>query len=177
MSEIQQKINDWAEFIKTFHLPRWDELPEIELYSDQVINFIEKRLGALFGYEDKFITTSMLHNYVKLQLIPKPEKKRYGRTHIAHLLTITILKQVLVISDIRDGINLQIKKESGGSSAYNMFCNELENSIKTMLSEILGTPAESQKSESGSIMVRMASNAFVSKMLAQTLIYFEKEEG
>ena len=60
MSAIKQPIIDWIESLKAFHIPRWSELPEMELYSDQVVSYIEKYLSDLFGNENTFITASMI---------------------------------------------------------------------------------------------------------------------
>lgn len=47
-------------------MPRWNELPDIDLYLDQVVNYIERCLGAYaVEKEDKVITKTMINNYVK----------------------------------------------------------------------------------------------------------------
>lgn len=158
---------EWTELLRAFHFPRWGELPEIELYADQVVVYIERHLGELFAHESRFITASMIHNYVKLGLMPKPVKKRYGKEHVAHLLTITVLKQVLAISDISGGILSQVDRANNG---YDLFCDEIEFAIGAMLSELAGEPRESKSIESGAVAVRMAAYAVVSKMIAQNHI-------
>lgn len=172
MSERKQNLQEWMESLREFHIPRWNELPEIDLYADQVVIYIEKYLMNLFGKENKFITASMIHNYAKLKLMPKPNKKRYSRMHVAYLLTITILKQVLAISEIKDGILSQAHKTNNG---YDLFCEELEMSIEAMYAEISGIPYEKKGLENDSIAVRMAAYAFVSKMTALNAIRFQRE--
>ena len=160
-------LTEWTELLRAFHFPRWDELPEIELYADQVVVYIERHLGRLFVDESRFITASMIHNYVKLGLMPKPVKKRYGKKHVAYLLTITALKQVLAISDVSEGILSQVDKANNG---YDLFCDEIEFAIGAMLSELAGKPHESKKIEAGAVAVRMAAYAVVSKIIAQNHI-------
>ena len=88
--------------IQNLHLPRYEELPEIELYMDQVIVLMQKYLEPLLGQSaDKTITPSMINNYVKQGAVPAPQKKRYGRDHIAQLLIICIFKQILPIPSIQ----------------------------------------------------------------------------
>ena len=84
-------------------LPYWDELPEIDLYMDQVIVLMEKYLSWYIeeNQETKIITPSMINNYVKLGIIPPPEKKKYSKVHIAYLIIICSLKQVMPIPDIK----------------------------------------------------------------------------
>ena len=80
MSE-EKKFEDYFKIIK-HKLPYWDELPEIDLYMDQVIVLMEKYLSWYIGYdsENKIITPSMINNYVKLGIIPAPIKKKYSKT-------------------------------------------------------------------------------------------------
>ena len=96
-----QNNEERIEKIIKHHLPRWNELPEIDLYLDQVVNYLEKYLGILGSNDDdKIITKTMINNYVKQGIMPAPEKKKYGKTHIAYLMVICILKQVYSIGDI-----------------------------------------------------------------------------
>lgn len=118
------------EIITKFHMPRWNELPDIELYLDQVVNYLERYLEPYtVDKEDKIITKTMINNYVKQGIMPAPEKKKYNRTHIAYLLVICILKQVYSINDIGKLITLTIEHYEL-SKAYNRFCANLEISIK-----------------------------------------------
>jgi len=112
------------------HIPRWNELPEIDLYLDQVVNYLEKYLSQYStNKEDKIITKTMINNYVKQGIMPAPEKKKYGKSHIAYLMVICVLKQVYSINDIGKLISLTIQYFEI-SKAYNRFCANLEISVK-----------------------------------------------
>ena len=120
------------EVIMKIHIPRWNELPEIDLYLDQVVNYLEKYLTQYSANkEDKIITKTMINNYVKQGIMPAPEKKKYSRAHIAYLMVICILKQVYSISDIGKLISLTIQYFEL-SKAYNRFCANLEISVKNV---------------------------------------------
>lgn len=126
MQQIEQEI------ISKIHIPRWNELPEIDLYLDQVVNYIEKYLGQYnANKEDKIITKTMINNYVKIGIMPAPTKKKYNREHMAYLIVICILKQVYSISDIGKLISLTIQYFEL-SKAYNRFCANLEVSLKNV---------------------------------------------
>ena len=128
---MQEKENEQENFSK-FHMPRWNELPDIDLYLDQVVYYLERYLeNYSVNKEDKIITKTMINNYVKQGIMPAPEKKKYNRTHIAYLLVICILKQVYCISDIGKLISLTIKSFEI-EKAYNRFCANLEISIKNV---------------------------------------------
>ena len=119
---MQQKAQ---EIVSKIHIPRWNELPDLDLYLDQVVNYIEKYLGQYtVNKEDKIITKTMINNYVKLGIMPAPEKKKYSREHIAYLIVICVLKQVYSISDIGKLISLTIQYFEL-SKAYNRFCANL----------------------------------------------------
>lgn len=91
-------------------IPLWNELPELDLYMDQIIVLMEKYLGS--NQEEKLITPSMINNYVKLGIIPRPTKKKYSKTHIAYLIIICSLKQVMPIADIKILIEEKLEKIS-----------------------------------------------------------------
>ena len=118
--------------LEDFHIPRWEELPDIDLYLDQTVNLVEKYLNTYIGNqeekEDKIITKTMINNYVKQHVMEPPIKKKYNRKHIAYLFVICILKQVYSINDIKKLIDLATKKSSP-ENAYNKFCIALESAI------------------------------------------------
>ena len=123
--EFQSDI--YAEKIQTLHIPRWEELPSIDLYLDQVVTLIDKFLLPYLGNEDNsiLITKTMINNYVKQGIIKPPEKKKYNREHIACLFVICSLKTVYSISNISDLIDVGINKFKIDSS-YNKFCTLFE---------------------------------------------------
>ncbi len=82
-------------------LPRWEELPDLELYMDQVLSLIGRFLGPYPGFDEKGLTAAMVNNYVKMGALPPPRRKRYTREHLAKLLVICILKSSLPISAIQ----------------------------------------------------------------------------
>ena len=113
-----------------FHIPHWEELPNIELYSDQVIKYLEDYLEPFHtDKSEKIITNTMINNYVKQGVIKPPVGKKYNKSHLAHLFVICLLKQVYSIHDIKVLIKLALGVVSIEIS-YNKFCTTLEESIK-----------------------------------------------
>ena len=83
-----------------------EALPDINLYMDQVITFMEKELYPTKRQEeDTILTKTMVNNYVKNNLLPPPEKKKYSKEHILTLVFIYYFKSVLSISDIQNVLN------------------------------------------------------------------------
>ena len=115
--------------VENFYIPRWEELPSIDLYLDQIVTVLEKYLQNHIGKkEDKIITKTMINNYVKYGILKPPVKKKYNKEHIARLFVICILKQIYSISDIDELIKLAISRAEA-KKAYNKFCICLEKSI------------------------------------------------
>ena len=115
------------------HIPRWNELPELDLYLDQVVTFIDKYLSSFITDKDenndnKLITKTMINNYVKQKVLEPPIKKKYNRNNLACLIVICILKQVYSINDISKLIKIGIRN-TPINIAYDRFCDFLENSI------------------------------------------------
>lgn len=115
-----------------FHIPRWEELPNIDLYLDQVVTLLEDYLKNLISSkdkkEDKVITKTMINNYVKHGILKSPTNKKYNKSHIARLIVICILKQVYSINDINALIKLALET-SGIEISYNKFCTVVEKCI------------------------------------------------
>ena len=115
-------------------MPRYDTLPHINLYLEQVIDEVVFILKPVFGdNKDKWITPAMVGNYVKQGLIPRPIGKKYSKDHIAYLIYISIAKQVLSMGEIKSLMDMQ-KETYPIGVAYDYFCSQFEN----MLHDIFG---------------------------------------
>ena len=89
----------------TFSYPKWEEIPSINLYLDQVLLYVNQICLLLTPDKEKGLTASMVNNYVKHGYISKPEKKKYQRKQIARLIAITTLKSVFSIQEIAQTLN------------------------------------------------------------------------
>lgn len=78
-----------------------ENIPNIDLYMDQVTTFMDDYLSmAKRSPDDKILTKTMINNYAKNNLLPPPVKKKYSKEHILLLLFIYYYKNVLSFSDI-----------------------------------------------------------------------------
>ncbi len=118
-------------------LPRWDELPDIELYMDQVLSLMERYLGG--QTDGKGLTASMVNNYVKLGVIPPPVKKKYTRVHLAHLVIICVLKSGFPIDFIRELIR-SARQGQDDRAAYDWFCEMFEASAQAAAATVSNDP-------------------------------------
>lgn len=118
--------------IENFHIPRWDELPNIDLFLEQVVTLINNALEPyiFFGSdnkEEKLLTKTMINNYVKSGIIEAPIKKQYSKSQVAKIFAICVLKQVYSMQDIKILIKLALRSEIQVS--YNKFCNLFEEAL------------------------------------------------
>lgn len=79
------------------------DIPDIDLYMDQVTTFIENKLGnEKRDKDDKMLTKTMVNNYSKAKILTPSKNKKYNKQQIIQLILIYYLKQVLSINDIHD---------------------------------------------------------------------------
>lgn len=151
--------------ISSFHIPRWNELPNLDLYLDQLVTILEKYLKDYIGNkEETIITKTMINNYVKQGLIKPPRKKKYSRLHIATLFVICILKQIYSISDINELIMLAIKTAKF-NSAYDQFCDALEKAILYTFEGIEYKVPENMTFEQS--LLKSVAQSFASKLYVE----------
>lgn len=118
------------------HIPRWNELPNVDLYLDQVVTFINSSLSSFLpcsnGDDDKkenqILTKTMINNYVKNRLIDAPVKKKYSKIQCAKIFAICILKQVYSMNEICTLIEIALK-HSNAEHAYDKFCSLFEEAL------------------------------------------------
>ena len=115
-----------AASIDAFRMPRYREIPDVGLYLDQTVKYINRFLAPLGCVE---ITSSMVSNYVKKGYIRGPERKQYDAEQIAYLFFIAIAKSVLTMEHIARLFEMQ-RSTYSGEVAYDYFCDELENMLR-----------------------------------------------
>lgn len=83
-----------------------EDIPNIDLYMDQITTFMDSQLAASKRHDDdKILTKTMINNYAKNNLLPPPEKKKYTKEHVLTLIFIYYFKNILSISDIQSILN------------------------------------------------------------------------
>lgn len=117
------------------------EIPNIDLYMDQVTTFMETQLSSTKRYEqDKILTKTMINNYAKNHLLPPPVKKKYSKEHLLVLIFIYYFKNLLSIHDIELLLKpltekyFQTSEDFDLSAVYKEIC-QLEKSRITSVQE------------------------------------------
>jgi len=176
------------------------DIPDIDLYVDQVTGFIEKKLAEQKRHpKDKLLTKTMINNYAKAGILIPPRQKKYSRQHIETLLMIYNAKQILSINDISLLFSILHKpgdKHSEENGAYPLIdllyslVQEINDEQAEQLQEIceekvdlIKEKTKNVEGETGELIewfllaMYLVSQAAVQKRLAEAIIdqYFKKD--
>lgn len=160
------------EEILSYRCPRYEELPDIPFYSEQVIDLIHQYAAPFLIFDgDARLTPTMINNYVKQHLIPPPERKRYGREHIAKLYCIFLLKYAFSVSEVKNLLEIQASTYPL-PVAYNYFCLELEKALQSTFStRDFSAPSSATQITLESELVRSTALALANKLFAAKSLY------
>ena len=99
--DMTDLLNSITENLKRIDYIKPEEIPNIDLYMDQVTTFMDEHLaGTKRRDEDKILTKTMINNYSKNNLLPPSVKKKYSKEHVLLLIFIYYFKSILSIKDI-----------------------------------------------------------------------------
>jgi len=166
-----------------------EDLPNIDLYMDQVTTFMDSQLEASKRYpEDKILTKTMINNYAKNNLLPSPEKKRYSKDHLLMLIFIYYFKNILSITDIQKLLGpitaKYFKGEPGKDMTYvynevfGMENRKIDQLIKNLLKDYRFSSATFQDADEEdqeflkrfSFICLMSFDVYIKKMIIEKMI-------
>ena len=111
-----------------FSYPKWEDIPNIDLYLDQVLLYVNQVCAPISPDKDKGLTASMVNNYVNHGYLTKPDKKKYQRKQIARLIAITTLKSVFSIQEIAQTLNT-LQTQASSDQLYDAFVDYMNHGI------------------------------------------------
>jgi hypothetical protein len=118
----RKRLNDILHHLAEIDYVHPEDIPNIDLYMDQVLTFLDQELGTVREVnEDKAMTKTMINNYTKNQLMPPPEKKKYSRDHMLNLIFIYYFKNFLGLKDIKSILDPINEKYYGDSEGLDFF--------------------------------------------------------
>lgn len=101
-NKYTREMIDFIRSIQDINYISPEDIPEIDLYMDQLTTFMDEHLKSAKRFEDdKILTKTMINNYTKNHLLPPSHKKKYSKEHIILLILIYYLKNFLSIHDIK----------------------------------------------------------------------------
>ncbi|MDE6957081.1 MAG: DUF1836 domain-containing protein [Lachnospiraceae bacterium] len=117
----EDMLNSILESLARIDYVKPSQIPDIDLYMDQVTTFMDTQLKTSKRYEeDKILTKTMINNYAKNNLLPPPDKKKYSKEHVLLLIFIYYFKNLLSIKDIETLLTPLTKKYFEGSAGLDM---------------------------------------------------------
>ena len=169
---------------------RPDDIPDIELYMDQVTTFMDNRLknAARNPEVDKILTKTMINNYAKNDLLPPPVRKKYSREHMLLLIFIYYFKGILSISDIQTVLKPITDRFFAGNEGlkletiYNEVFSLEREEVEVMKQDVVRKYHKAQETFSDaatedqeflqtfSFICMLSFDVYVKKMLIETLI-------
>ncbi len=155
-----------SEYVQQYHCPRWDELPGIPLYMDQVIMVINEALSVFSDHGEPILTRAMINNYVKHKIITPPEKKKYQRKHIAQLIVLSLCKKVFSMSEIRT-ITKIVADHFGMEAAYDLFCHKLEAMLRIGFSPERATLTMTQSESPAEQLLEQVLVSLICRLMVQ----------
>ena len=166
-----------------------EDLPNIDLYMDQVTTFMDTHLEATKrNEEDKILTKTMINNYAKNDLLPPPEKKKYTKEHVLALIFIYYFKSILSINDIQSILNPITDKYFGKDSEFKLedvykevfglehdetqnLMKDLAKKFKTSRNTFANAPAEdADMLRTFSFICMLSYDVYIKKTLIERLI-------
>ncbi|MBE5890712.1 MAG: DUF1836 domain-containing protein [Lachnospiraceae bacterium] len=186
--EMKEFLANIANVIKDMDYIKSEDVPNIDLYMDQVTTFMDEQLKSCKRYEDdKILTKTMINNYAKNNLLPSPDKKKYSKDHMLTLLFIYYFKNILSISDIQSILNPITDKYFNGET-FNMenvydeifkvedleaskFFKDIAKKYKQALNTFTDFPEEDQKMlHTYSFICMLSFDVYVKKMVIERLV-------
>ena len=172
---FEEELKKYERELKEFKFPKICEMPMVDLYMDQVIEYTKNffKIIALEGQKE-LITPSMINNYVKSGIIPSPKGKKYSRRHIAYIIAVFYLKQILSLDEVKALIAHQIK-QNDESGAYCYFCESLESEFSNCCNHHYNEIINDSNSTYENFSLKYSARGIANKIYAQHIIELQKK--
>ncbi len=162
--------------VRNYRLPSYSEIPDVGLYLNQTVSYINRFLTLFPGFS---ITESMVSNYVKNKLADNPVKKQYSRDMICSLLFIAVSKSIASLDDIR--LLLTFRRESGYGveEAYAFFKREFELSLASVFGFACERAQKEETESAGEELLDKLTSAVAHKIYVEAAfsVLKEKKDG
>ena len=158
------KLNELKEKLAHERPNKWENIPDIDLYMDQVINYMKRQNIGLD--EEETLTPAMVNNYMKKDLLPRAKGKKYGRNHIAYLTSICLLKQILPVAETGFFLKKQTEKQTI-EKFYEKYCSLLDDSLRSLSEDLNEDLTEDSALD---LILRLAVSSYTQKFVCSSLL-------
>lgn len=181
---VENELRRWGSYLAQFALPRWEELPPLELYMDQVVALLGQYLEFLPAEEKhgKVVTPTAINNYVRMRIMPPPRKKKYSRIHIAYLIMICTLKQSVNIAQVQKMIPMGLPEDSvrtiynGYVAQHKRVCTHFLEQVGQGAARDIAEEREAAGNEVNSFVTYCAVSAGFFKLLVDRIVPLQNME-
>lgn len=194
-SDVRTSLNHILKDFSELDYVHPEDIPNIDLYVDQVTTFIESQLESVKRNDDeKILTKTMINNYTKSHVLPSPEKKKYSKDHVLTLILIYYLKSFLSIKDIQTLLQPVTDKYFGTESALSFYdlyeelvalgtgqakalIKDVVSKYNAVLNSFDDAPEEDQAFLQNFAFICMLSfDVYIKKMMIESLIDLNTED-
>lgn len=163
------KLARWQKYMEQYRLPCWDELPDMELYIDQVVTLVSRYLDLIpHDPENPVITQSIINNYVRLKLMPAPVRKRYSRRHLAYAILLCAMKQSLTLTEIQKLLPSDLEEEQL-RTFYNEFVERMFQTAQVFIDQVNAVATQQLVPENENGCTNLILHSVVSSVLYKLL--------
>lgn len=177
---IAHKLIRWEHYLNHYKLPAWKEIPDIGLYMDQVIALLGQYLDfiPIEDAKDKPVTPTTINNYVRLKVMPAPEKRKYYRVHIAFLIMIFTLKQGISLNGLQQLLPSTADEEETRTfyTSYVARLQEVGNFYTAQTRAAVQDILDPQSSDEGAIenvIIQSILQSGFSRIMAEKLLHLQ----
>ena len=177
---IAHKLIRWEHYLNNYKLPAWKEIPAIGLYMDQVIALLGQYLDfiPIEDAKDKPVTPTTINNYVRLKVMPAPEKRKYYRVHIAFLIMIFTLKQGISLNGLQQLLPSTADEEETRTfyTSYVARLQEVGNFYTAQTRAAVQDILDPQSSDEGAIenvIIQSILQSGFSRIMAEKLLHLQ----
>lgn len=166
---IASKLERWKGYMEQYRLPSWEELPDMDLYIDQVVVLVGRYLDLIPHDEgNPIVTASIINNYVRLRVMPAPTKKRYGRRHLAYAVMVCTLKQCLLLTEIQRILPPDLD-DAATRRLYNAFVERVCATAQVFIGQVLAVKEQALVPENEDGCTTLVLHSAVSSVLYKLL--------
>lgn len=148
----------------------WDSLPDIELYRDQVLNYM-KRQHSLQP-EEAQLTGAMINNYIKSGLLPRANGKKYTKDHLVYLTAICSLKQVLSVGETDELLKLQ-PNIADARGFYEEYLAKMEEAFRETAGKL---DENNTKEQLAAAALQLAISSYAQRLACEKILDLMKEK-
>ena len=162
------RLQDWLDRIADTEMTPFANLPELELYMDQVITLMHRQYDVLALESDRPLTPSMINNYVKDEVMPRPTQKKYNREHLTVLSLICMLKAEFALPEIKELV-ANLGRFYDNEQLYTLFCESQSVALRKA-ADRLAPFAELNEAERYKLAMELALEANAKRIAAAKLL-------